>query len=473
MSHLWRVIAFLVCVLPAVCNASIPQTSGYRVRESEGPTKEAACQAAVAATNPYGIYKSFRFWNVSGSVCNFIGVDKDGADATAFSYGISSISDYCPANSTKSGTSCSCNAGFNEKDGQCVKSDSCSALANYCSSKKGSSQNYALWDSAADTFCYVPPDDFHWDQPKFPGCNQGCMGDAIGMTVGAADASGRMVYRGEGRLTGGKCTEGTGGTSEAPGTKGTDKDPAVNDSACAGFKGTVGDKVVCIPATSATGVDWTGTTNNSDGTKSETTTSTTCANGVCETTRTTTNKDSSGNTTGTSTSTERHSQVEYCSKNPASQVCAAVNANPVPGKDNTNGGNGNGTGGGTGSGNCNISNCSDTGGGGPGKVGFPGTGAGGEIGQLYQPKYPDGPVKLWNDKSATLKSSGLGSLALKLFPQVPGGGMPPQWVVDFDFGPLGSLGMHDISPPQWLWDVLKAIVILTALITARRLIFGG
>ena len=154
-------------------------------------------------------------------------------------------------------------------------------------------------------------------------------------------------------------------------------------------------------------------------------------------------------------------------------LCAAVSGNPVPGKDKEQGGTGNGTGSGNGSGNCNISNCSDTGGGGPGKVGFPGTGGGGEIGQLYKPKYPDGPVKLFKDKSASLKSSGLAGLASKLFPDVPPTGYPPQWTVDFSFGPLGDLGTHEISIPFWLWDVFKAIVILTALIAARRLVFGG
>jgi len=58
-------------------------------------------------------------------------------------------------------------------------------------------------------------------------------------------------------------------------------------------------------------------------------------------------------------------------------------------------------------------------------------------------------------------------------PDVPDGGVPPVWIVDFDFGQIGNLGVHDISPPYWLWGVLKAITILSALLLARRLIFGG
>ncbi|MEQ6436724.1 hypothetical protein V8Z74_17100 [Comamonas sp. w2-DMI] len=363
---------------------------------------------------------------------------------------------------------------FDKVKGQCVAEDKCKDVAATCAAKKGGRRNYASASGGLDAYCIPPPDDFYWDQPKYPGCNTGCTLLPSGVDVALKDDQGKTWWQGEGKYSGGTCglvmgDDSIGPVNPADPDKPNEPPARPVDERCAGYVGTVNGKEACIPASSATGVDWTGTTTNSDGTKTEGKTTTTCSNGICESTTTKTTKDAAGNVTGTTTTTDKVSQHDYCAKNPGSMVCAAVNANPMPGKDNTNGGNGNGTG----SGGCNISNCSDTGGGGPGKVGFPGTGAGGEIGQLYQPKYPDGPVKLWNDKSATLKSSGLGSLALKLFPQVPGGGTPPQWVVDFDFGPLGSLGVHDISPPQWLWDVLKAIVILTALITARRLIFGG
>lgn len=244
---------------------------------------------------------------------------------------ISKVSNVCPANSTQSGTSCICNTGFNEENGRCVAPDPCKDLAAFCASKKGARQNYAVWDNAADTFCYVPPDDLFWDQPKYPGCNQGCMGQTIGMTVGTPNDAGRMLYRGEGSLTGGKCTEGISGTAEAPGTQGTEKDPAINSEDCAGFKGTVNGVTACIPATSATGVDWTGTTTNPDGTKTETTTTTTCTNGVCTSTTTKTNKDATGATTGTSSSTDKVSQTAYCTKNPGNAVCAAVSGTSMPG----------------------------------------------------------------------------------------------------------------------------------------------
>lgn len=464
-------LRFICVFLLFVCQqvwALVPTTTMYYINGKNGlfSTPAAACASVGAQSG----------WTADGVVQ--LGSDswgcrqKNAGGASYYATVFASLGQ-CPENSAASGTSCACNSGFEEKNGQCVKLDSCAALASWCNANKGVRKNYAVWDHQPDTFCYTPPDDHYWDTPKFPGCNQGCLANA-GPSIGLPepDFGGRIAWRGDGALTGGKCSNDATpdpNHPEIPPAPPSTNDPKVNDPACAGSKGEVNGQTVCIPASSATGVDWTGATSNSDGTKTEGKTTTTCSNGICESTTTKTTKDAAGNVTGTTTTTDKVSQHDYCAKNPGSMVCAAVNANPMPGKDNTNGGNGNGTG----SGGCNISNCSDTGGGGPGKVGFPGTGAGGEIGQLYQPKYPDGPVKLWNDKSAALKSSGLGSLALKLFPQVPGGGTPPQWVVDFDFGPLGSLGVHDISPPQWLWDVLKAIVILTSLITARRLIFGG
>lgn len=379
----------------------------------------------------------------------------------------------CPVNSAKSGSSCICNAGFEEKDGQCVKPDKCSGLAALCSGMSGNQKSFAMYDGDATTFCHTPPDDLFWDQPKYPGCNQGCMAKT-GPSTGVTDSTGKTLWRGMGTLTGALCTNGTPTEPSAPDAPPPAEKSEPVDKRCAGQTGTVNGKEVCIPASSATGVDWTGSTTNSDGTKTEGKTTTTCSNGVCESTTVTTNKDANGNTTGTTTKVDTVSQSDYCAKtkNKDGMLCAAVNANPVPVKDNQSGGN-SGTGSGSGDGDgCTISDCSSDNGGGPGKVGLPGTGAG-EFGKLYEPKYPQGPVEVWKQSSAGIKNSGLGSLAMALMPKIGDGGSPPSWIVDFNFAPLGDLGTHDISPPGWLWDVLKAITILTALIVARRLIFGG
>lgn len=381
----------------------------------------------------------------------------------------------CPANSTLSGSSCICNSGFKEKEGQCVKPDKCSELATWCSSAKGSQRSYSTYDGDSETSCYQPPDDLFWDQPKYPGCSQGCMAKA-GPSTGVTDSTGKTLYKGIGTLTGGLCTYGTPTEPTAPDAPPPAQETKPIDKRCAGQTGTVNGDTVCIPASSATGVDWTGSTTNSDGSKTEGKTTTTCSNGVCESTTVKTNKDANGNVTGTTTTTDKVSQDQYCAraKNKDGMLCAAVNANPVPGKDSQSGtGSGTGSGNGNGDGDgCTIKDCGSDTGGGPGKVGLPGTGAG-EFGKLYEPKYPQGPVEVWKQSSAGIKNSGLGSLAMALMPKIADGGSAPVWIVDLNFRPVGDFGVHDISPPLWLWDVLKAITILTALITARRLIFGG
>ncbi|MEQ6471600.1 hypothetical protein [Comamonas sp. wu1-DMT] len=425
----------------------------------------AICNASGARYNPK--WSATRA-QISGSKIVCYGSSKQGDGSTVeavMAYVDFSIAP-CPV----------CPAGqyFDKAKGQCTQ-DKCSALAAFCAAAKGSQHSYATYDGDAATSCYQPPDDLFWHEPKFPGCSQGCMANA-GPSTGVTDSTGKTLYKGMGTLTGGKCSYGTPSEPSAPDAPPPAEKAEPIDKRCAGQTGTVNGDTVCIPAASATGVDWTGTTKNSDGTSTEGKTTTTCSNGVCESTTTKTTKDASGNVTGTTTSTDKVSQDQYCAKakNKDGMLCAAVNANPVPGKDSQSGtGSGTGSGNGNGDGDgCTIKDCGSDTGGGPGKAGLPGTGAG-EFGNLYEPKYPQGPVEVWKQSSAGIKNSGLGSLAMALMPKIGDGGSAPVWIVDFNFWPLGDMGTHDISPPLWLWAALMSITILTALVTARRLIFGG
>lgn len=465
--HLFRfAICFCLAFLSVCSYAAVPLSTEYSLDGQRWfSTKQAACQQYFDTTVPKDSIELYQIRIESfDPTCKF--VNKNNPDWVNSVYSVRAGG--CPANSTKAGSSCTCNAGFNEQNGQCVKPDKCTGLAALCSGMSGSQKSFAMYDGDAETFCHTPPDDLFWDQPKYPGCNQGCMAKT-GPSTGVTDSTGKTLWKGMGTLTGGTCISGTPTEPSAP----DDPPPAEKsdpvDNRCAGQTGTVNGNTVCIPASSATGVDWTGTTTNSDGTKTEGKTTTTCSNGVCESTTVTTNKDANGNTTGTTTKTDTVSQSDYCAKtkNKDGMLCAAVNANPVPGKDNQSGGSGGG------GGSCTGSDCSDTTAPPPpGRPGFPGATAS-NFGVLYVAKYPDGPVKLWADKSAQLKTSGLVTLASNLMPKVVDGGVAPSWVVDFDFGPLGSLGSRDLAPEPWLWDVIRAITLLSALILARRLIFGG
>lgn len=92
---------------------------------------------------------------------------------------------------------------------------------------------------------------------------------------------------------------------------------------------------------------------------------------------------------------------------------------------------------------------------------------------LYERKYPNGMEGIWAEQKEALKGTSLVSLVGKLMPNVGDGGTCPTWTLNLDVAQWASFGTHDVAPPCWIWDVAKAILILSALLLARALIFGG
>lgn len=92
---------------------------------------------------------------------------------------------------------------------------------------------------------------------------------------------------------------------------------------------------------------------------------------------------------------------------------------------------------------------------------------------LYARKYPNGMEGIWSDYKDQLKGTSLVSLVGKLMPNVGDGGSCPSWMLNLDMAQWATFGTHDVAPPCWIWDVAKAILILSALLLARSLIFGG
>lgn len=98
----------------------------------------------------------------------------------------------------------------------------------------------------------------------------------------------------------------------------------------------------------------------------------------------------------------------------------------------------------------------------------------GDIPNLYERKYPEGLKGIWDEKSAEIKQTPLFNLAQNLMPTGLTSGTCPSWHVDLSFGnAFGQYGNQDVSPPCWIWDVAKIIIIASALILARALVFGG
>jgi len=96
----------------------------------------------------------------------------------------------------------------------------------------------------------------------------------------------------------------------------------------------------------------------------------------------------------------------------------------------------------------------------------------GEMPVLYVRKYPDGMGGVWETRSAEIKASPLFALSAVFTPTVAGGSCPT-WTYNANIGPGMMLGTGSIAPPCWLWPMLKAVLIITALLLARSLIFGG
>lgn len=97
----------------------------------------------------------------------------------------------------------------------------------------------------------------------------------------------------------------------------------------------------------------------------------------------------------------------------------------------------------------------------------------GEVPKLYERKYPEGLIGIWNQKSQQIKESAVFTLAAELMPTGLTTGTCPSWPINLDFAWWASYGERDVAPPCWIWDVAKTIIIISALLLARALIFGG
>jgi hypothetical protein len=98
----------------------------------------------------------------------------------------------------------------------------------------------------------------------------------------------------------------------------------------------------------------------------------------------------------------------------------------------------------------------------------------GDIPKLYERKYPDGIKGVWDDKITAIKAAPLFTLVGSLMPtNIGSSGSCPSFMIPVNFGQWGEYGNLDFSPPCMVWDFGKVIIIISSLLLARRLIFGG
>lgn len=96
-----------------------------------------------------------------------------------------------------------------------------------------------------------------------------------------------------------------------------------------------------------------------------------------------------------------------------------------------------------------------------------------DIPELYKQKYPDGISGVITLKMEALKATPLFRLPSLLMPSLPNSGSCPSWQIDLGFSSWADMGTHTVQAPCMVWDFGKVVILISALLLARRLIFGG
>lgn len=364
----WVVAVWLVLVFSSVpAHASIPlQTTAYKAGspapyDSVVPSIDQACLNALA-------YFNATFGNRFSLVGCSAGSPPQGAqfkrDDGATGYGQSIIvltgQQICPANSTKVGSSCSCNSGWVENS----TSTACVVAPNDCQAQAGQSAGRWTYDggygSTANALnseickagtgrrCIVKVPDAKCEQRRLQGVGNPfwwCRGEGFytgGWGMGAA--CDRSV-----------ASNGDGGSTPTLPPVTVDPVPyplppgtaAPTDCPAGTFPGTVNGSPVCAedvsgPTETKSPQAGTDSKKNPDGSTTTTTTTgvTRCESGACTTTNNTTTNitgnpnstcpqgttpsgpnGSASSCTGTSTSSSTKGQSVFCKDNPGSAQC--------------------------------------------------------------------------------------------------------------------------------------------------------
>lgn len=97
----------------------------------------------------------------------------------------------------------------------------------------------------------------------------------------------------------------------------------------------------------------------------------------------------------------------------------------------------------------------------------------GDVPVLYTPKYATGLEGVWSSQRALLVATPLANLATSLMPSVSSSGACPTMNVNLTFSSWANFGTHNVAPPCSIWDFGRIVILISALLLARRLIFGG
>ena len=253
----------------------------------------------------------------------------------------------CPENSSKQDGYCVCNSGYIEQGNSCVVKppDDCEGLEQTCQTSKGQTAYFEMQSAPGAGFSATKA---CLPNPKYPKCSKGCTIESSIYVGYASNVDGKYYYGGEGKITGTVCFGSNGANgeeevieAEAPSTKCKPGEA----------EGWVSDKLVCIPPKSKESTLEYKTSDNGDGTNTETISTVKCENGVCTIKTEVSIKDGSLEPRGTTTTETKISEAEFCQKNPSNIVCRTPGSGTGTGTGTgTGSGSGSGTGDGSGSG---------------------------------------------------------------------------------------------------------------------------
>lgn len=96
-----------------------------------------------------------------------------------------------------------------------------------------------------------------------------------------------------------------------------------------------------------------------------------------------------------------------------------------------------------------------------------------DLPELYEQKYKDGLTGVVTAKIAELKQTPLFQLPSSLMGDLPSSGQCPAWQLDLNFSSWANFGIHSIGADCAIWDFAALVVLISAAILCRALIFGG
>jgi len=98
----------------------------------------------------------------------------------------------------------------------------------------------------------------------------------------------------------------------------------------------------------------------------------------------------------------------------------------------------------------------------------------GENGDLYEKKYQNGLPGVLTEKYNALKNTPIFGVVAQLAPaNLANSGQCPTWSFSGSINSKINLGGMSLAPPCYVFDAVRAILLITSLLLARRLIFGG